>query len=54
MNYSTLQQDLSLETNGDLQVVLGFAERIRLNTFIDILRNSLLHSDEVISEFEAL
>ena len=48
-----LQQDLSLECNGDLHIVLAFAEKIRSNTFIDVLGDPQSHSEAVIREFEA-
>ena len=37
VNRDTLQQDLSLECVGDLHIVLAFAEKIRPNTYIDVL-----------------
>jgi hypothetical protein len=54
VNRDTLQQDLSLESDGDLHVVLAFAEKIRPNTYIDVLGDPQLHSEAVIREFEAL
>ena len=51
---STLQQDLSLDCDGDLHIVLAFAEKIRVNTYIDVLGDLQSHSDAVIKEFEAL
>ena len=36
MNRDTLQQDLSLDCDGDLHVVLTFAEKIRTNTYFDV------------------
>ena len=49
----SLQQDLSLECNGDLHIVLAFTEKIRSNTFIDVLGDPQSHSEAVIREFEA-
>ena len=49
----TLQQDLSLESNGDLHIVLAFAEKIRSNTYIDVLGDPQSHNEAVIREFEA-
>ena len=37
VNRDTLQQDLSLDCDGDLHVVLAFAEKIRTNTYFDVL-----------------
>ena len=54
MNRDTLQQDLSLDCDGDLNIVLAFAEKIRSNTYIDALGDLQSHSDAVIREFEAL
>ena len=54
VNRDTLQQDLSLESDGDLHVVLAFAEKIRPNTYIDVLGDPQLHSEAAIREFEAL
>ena len=54
VNRSTLQQDLSLDCDGDLHIVLAFAEKIRVNTYIDVLGDPQSHSDAVIKEFEAL
>ena len=50
---STLQQDLSLDCDGDLHIVLAFAEKIRDNTYIDVLGDPQSHSNDVIKEFEA-
>ena len=36
VNRDTLQQDLSLDCDGDLHVVLAFAEKIRTNTYFDV------------------
>ena len=45
VNRDTLQQDLSLECDGDLHIVLAFAEKIRPNTYIDFcLLLQLQHS----------
>ena len=54
VNRDTLQQDLSLDCDGDLHVVLAFAEKIRPNTYIDVLGDPQSHSEAVIREFEAL
>ena len=54
VNRDNLQQDLSLESDGDLHVVLAFAKKIRPNSYIDVLGNPQLHSKAVIREFEAL
>ena len=54
MNRDTLQQDLSLDCDGDLHVVLAFAEKIRTNTYFDVLGDPQTHSEAVIREFEAL
>ena len=53
VNRDTLQQDLSLDCDGDLHVVLAFAEKIRANTYIDVLGDPQSHSEAVIREFEA-
>ena len=45
----TLQQDLSLDC-----VVLAFAEKIRPNTYIDVLGDLQSHSEAIIRKFEAL
>ena len=37
VNRDTLQQNLSPECDGDLHIVLAFAEKIRPNTYIDVL-----------------
>ena len=54
VNRDTLQQDLSLDCDRDLHVVLAFAEKIRSNTYIDVLGDLQSHSDALIREFEAL
>ena len=54
VNRDTLQQDLSLDCDGDLHIVLAFAEKIQTNTFIDVLGDPQSHSEAVIREFEAL
>ena len=54
MDRDTLQQDLSLDCDGDLHVVLAFAENIRTNTYFDVLGDPQTHSEAVIREFEAL
>ena len=54
VNRDTLQQDLSLDCDGDLHVVLAFAEKIRTNTYFDVLGDTQTHSEAVIREFEAL
>ena len=54
VNRDTLQQDLSLDCDGDLHVVLAFAEKIRPNTYIDVLGDPQSHSEAVIREFDAL
>ena len=51
VNRDILQQDLSL---GDLHVVLAFAEKIRTNTYFDVLGDPQTHGEAVIREFEAL
>ena len=38
VNRDTLQQDLSLNCDGDLHVVLAFAEKIRANTYTHTVR----------------
>ena len=43
---STLQQDLSLDCDGDLHIVLPFAEKIRVNTYIDVLGDPQSHSEK--------
>ena len=52
VNRDTLQQDLSLDCDGDLHV--AFAEKIRTNTYFDVLGDPQTHSEAVIREFEAL
>ena len=52
VNRDTLQQDLSLDCDGDLHIVLAFAEKIRAHTYIDVLGDPQLHSEAVIREFE--
>ena len=54
VNQDTLKQDLSLDCDGDLHVVLAFAEKIRANTYFDVLGDPHSHSEAVIREFEAL
>ena len=49
-----VQQDLSLDCDGDLHIMLAFAEKIRSNTYIDVLGDPQSHSDAVIREFQAL
>ena len=54
VNRYTLQQDLSLDCDGDPHVVLAFAEKIRPSTYIDVLGDPQSQSEAVIREFEAL
>ena len=54
VNRDTLQQDLSLECDGDLHIVLAFAEKIHPNTYIDVLGDPQSRNEAVIREFEAL
>ena len=52
INQACLQQDLSIETAGDLYVILGFAEKIRPMTRIDVLGDPQLSDLAMIHEFQ--
>lgn len=52
MNLLTLQQDLSIESTGDLYLVLAFAEKIRANSYLDVLGDPQQQAEAVLKEFE--
>ena len=53
VNLAALQQDLSIEMNGDLYVVLAFAEKMKTGTYFDVLGDPQQQAEAVIREFEA-
>ena len=54
VNQAQLQQDLSLETAGDLNVVLAFAEKVRPSTYLDVLGDPQLQVEALLKEVETL
>lgn len=52
INQASLQQDLSIDTAGDLYVVLAFTEKIRPKTYLDVLGDPQLNDLAMIREFQ--
>ena len=54
VNLAALQQDLAIESFGDLHVVLAFTEKIRPRTYYDVHGDPQLDNLAVINEFASL
>lgn len=54
VNRDALQQNLSLDCEGDLFIILAFTEKFRPNTYLDVMGDVQSHNEAVIREFEAL
>lgn len=52
INQASLQQDLSIDSVGDLYVILSFAEKIRPRTYLDVLGDPQLNDLAMIKEFQ--
>ena len=52
VNKVALMQNLSIDSYGDLLVVLAFAEKIRPRTYMDVLGDPHLNDLAMIKEFE--
>ena len=52
VNKHALMQNLSIDSYGDLLVVLAFAEKIRPRTYMDVLGDPHLNDLAMIKEFE--
>lgn len=52
INQVSLQQDLSIDSVGDLHVILAFAEKIRPKTYLDVLGDPQLNDLAMIKEFQ--
>ena len=52
INQASLQQDLSIESAGELYVILAFAEKIRPKTYLDVLGDPQLNDLAMIKEFQ--
>ena len=52
VNAATLQLDLSIDSTGDLFVIMAAAEKNRPNTYLDILGDPQLQAEAVLKEFE--
>ena len=52
INQASLQQDLSIDSAGDLYVILAFAEKIRRGTYLDVLGDPQLNDLAMIKEFQ--
>lgn len=52
INQASLQQDLSIDTAGDLYVILSFAEKIRPKTYLDVLGDPQSNELAIIKEFQ--
>ena len=52
VNKAALMQNLSIDSYGDLLVVLAFAEKIRPRTYMDVLGDPHLKDLAMIKEFE--
>ena len=54
INQSSLKEDLSIGSVGDLYVILAFAEKIRPKTYLDVLGDPQLSDLALIHEFQNL
>ena len=52
VNLASLQHDLCIENNGDFHILLAFAEKMRPNTYFDVLGDPQLQAEAVLKEFE--
>jgi len=52
VNIAALQQDLCIDSIGDLHILLAFAEKVRPNTYLDVLGDPQLQAEAVLKEFE--
>ena len=52
INQASLQQDLSIDSAGDLYIILAFAEKIRPKTYLDVLGDPQLNDLAMIKEFQ--
>ena len=52
VNMAVLQQDLGVDSIGDLHILLAFAEKVRPNTYLDVLGDPQLQAEAVLKEFE--
>ena len=52
VNLASLQHDLCIENNGDFHILLAFAEKIRPDTYFDVLGDPQLQAEAVLKEFE--
>lgn len=54
VNVAELQQNLAIDSIGDLYVVLAFTEKIRPRTYFDVLGDPQSDNLAVINEFASL
>ena len=52
VNLASLQHDLCIENNGDFHILLAFAEKMRPDTYFDVLGDPQLQAEAVLKEFE--
>lgn len=52
INQASLQQDLSIDSASDLNIILAFAEKMRPNTYLDVLGDPQLNDLAMIKEFQ--